>query len=264
MLRTLRDSDFSAILAAFTSAFSDYVVPLTPTAEQLREMMARRGFVPELSVGWFEGEEIASFVLNAWSGDSGYNMGTGTRPSHRKKGLSRRLMERSFELLRDRGAARYVLEVIESNEPAAALYRHTGFAETRRFQCWSYSGPGDGIGTVENPDWNLYRGWWDVQPSWQNSVESVLRARDRYLVVGDHRGYAVVFPSNGDLAQLAVHGAHRRRGIGRRLLGAAAAAAGKPLRILNIDDSDPEIARFLESCGAVRTVRQIEMVVASC
>ena len=51
----------------------------------------------------------------------------------------------------------------------------------------------------------------------------------------------------------------RRRGVGTRLLQSAAAIAGKPLRILNVDTRDEGIAAFLAALGAQRFVRQIEM-----
>jgi GNAT superfamily N-acetyltransferase len=102
--------------------------------------------------------------------------------------------------------------------------------------------------------------WWTVQPSWQNSTASIARAQSPHVVLGDADGYAIVFPENGDLAQLAVRPEARRRGIGRALLEEAAAVAGKPLRIMNVDERDAGIAAFLEKAGAKRTVRQLEMV----
>ena len=52
-------------------------------------------------------------------------------------------------------------------------------------------------------------------PSWQNSVASIRRANEPFVVIGDERGAAVVFPSNGDVPLLAVAPEHRRRGLGR-------------------------------------------------
>ncbi|MDP9195009.1 MAG: GNAT family N-acetyltransferase, partial [Acidobacteriota bacterium] len=101
--------------------------------------------------------------------------------------------------------------------------------------------------------------WSDVQPSWQNSTASIRRARDRYVELCDDNGYAIVFPSIGDVPQFAVRREVRRRGIGARLLQSAAEIAGKPLRILNVDSRDEGIAAFLTALGAQRFVRQIEM-----
>jgi ribosomal protein S18 acetylase RimI-like enzyme len=62
-------------------------------------------------------------------------------PSRRRGGLARQTMEHSFELLRNAGATRYVLEVLDPNVAAAALYRDVGFAETRRLDCWTLEVP---------------------------------------------------------------------------------------------------------------------------
>jgi ribosomal protein S18 acetylase RimI-like enzyme len=78
-------------------------------------------------------------------------------------------------------------------------------------------------------------------------------------VLGNEDAYAVLFPGNGDLAQLAVRPEARRRGLGTALLHEAATVAGKPLRIMNVDERDRGIANFLERAGAIRTVRQLEM-----
>ena len=51
IVRTLREDEFDAIHRAFVDAFSDYVVPMHPTQDALREMFTRRGWVPELSSG---------------------------------------------------------------------------------------------------------------------------------------------------------------------------------------------------------------------
>ena len=80
-----------------------------------------------------------------------------------------------------------------------------------------------------------------------------------YVVLGDDDGYAIVFPSTGDLPQLAVRREARRRGVGTRLIRAAASIAEKPLRIINVDVRDEGIAAFLDTLGAQRFIRQIEM-----
>ena len=100
----------------------------------------------------------------------------------------------------------------------------------------------------------------DIEPAWQNSDGSIARAKAPYVTIGDDRGYAILFPNNGDLAQLAVRRDQRRRGIGTKLLQSAAAIAGKPLRIMNVDERDLGIAAFLEHNGATKTVRQLEMI----
>ncbi len=261
VIRTLTADDFDAVFAAFVEAFSDYVVKLAPTREQLAEMTARRGYVPEASVGAFEDERLVAFTLNGIDGDAGYDTGTGVVPSHRRKGLAKEMMERSCALLRERGCKRYVLEVIDANQKAHELYRSLGFEETRGLQCWSFEVQGaEGRAQRADEASRSFDDAEDIEPSWQNSLSSIARAQDTHVTLALEHGHAIVFPGNGDLPRLLVEREHRRRGIGTRLLHAAAQTAGKPLRIMNVDERDRGIAAFLEAVGAKRTVRQLEMV----
>ncbi|MEO8380173.1 MAG: GNAT family N-acetyltransferase [Acidobacteriota bacterium] len=266
VIRPLTAKDFDAVYRGFVEAFSDYVVPLAPSPGQLREMLTRRGWIPEVSVGAFEGERMVAFTLNALEGERGYDSGTGVVPAYRRQGMARELMERSFTLLQERGARQYVLEVIDDNTRAAALYLALGFVESRGLQCWRHewrvAGGRGQAGEVPEPaqPLSVWASWRDVTPSWQNSDASLARAEDPHVVLGHSDGYAVVFPSTGDLTQLAVRREARRTGVGTRLLQAAEAVAGKPLRIMNVDDGNPGIARFLEQSGAIRTVHQLEMI----
>ena len=266
-MRTLTRADFDALHTAFVEAFSDYVVKFAPSREQLAEMLTRRGYVPEASVAELEGERIVAFTLNGIDGTDAYDTGTGVVPSHRRRGLGRTMLDFLEPVLRERGCTRYVLEVLEANAAAHALYLRAGFVEERGLQCWSYEmgrmgrmGPmgsaPHGSHSSHSSHWSH---WWSIQPSWQNSPNSIARSTDHHVLLGNENAYAILFPSNGDLAQLAVRPEARRRGIGTRLLEEAAAVAGKPLRIMNIDERDEGIARFLEHAGATRMVRQIEM-----
>jgi ribosomal protein S18 acetylase RimI-like enzyme len=256
-IRSLKGIDYDVMTEAFNDAFSDYAIPAHYTIEYLRSLVLRRGYRPDLAAGAFDGQRLVGFVFNCLDGDEAYNGGTGVVISHRRRGIARQLMQRSIETL---PAKRYILEVIETNERAAALYRDLGFVETRRLQCWTYSilsakreGP--------PPSLEQIHFWCDMPLSWQNSVASIRRAVEPYVIVGDERGGAVVFPSNGDVPLLAVDPPHRRKGLGRALLAAAHEVAGKRLRIMNIDDGATGIAAFLERCGAQKLVRQIEMSV---
>ncbi len=266
MFRTLSDGDFDAVVACFNEAFSDYVVRFSLTSAQLREICARRAVDFELSVGAFDRDQLVGFTLNGFDGETAYDSGTGVIPSHRRKGLARGMMEHIMPILRDTGARRHLLEVIETNTRAIALYESLGFTTTRPMTCWKYE---TGKATAD-ADIRLiqagdsFEGFLDVAPSWQNSTASVQRARDPRIILGVFEGhllagYAVVFPLTHDLAQLGVRRSHRHRGIGASLLERAAAEAGGMLRILNVDGRDEGIEAFLRARGAEQFIRQREM-----
>jgi ribosomal protein S18 acetylase RimI-like enzyme len=260
VIRPLTAADFDAVHAAFVAAFSDYVVPFSPTREQLSEMFTRRGWVPEASIAAFDGDQIVAFTLNGVEGDRAYDTGTGVVPTHRRHGLGRKVMRACYSVLRERGCSEYVLEVLEANERAYALYLAEGFVVSRGLQCWKFEAQGlTGSEALSPCAFEPLSLWHDVQPSWQNSSASIARAIDTHVTLGNDDGYVIVFPNTGDVPQLAVRPEARRKGLGTRLLHAAASLAGKPLRIMNVDDRDLGIAAFLEHAGATRFVRQLEM-----
>jgi ribosomal protein S18 acetylase RimI-like enzyme len=257
-VRPLTGVPFDEIFECFVAGFSDYVVKFQPSRFDLEEMLTRRGWVPELSAGAFEAGRLVAFTLNCVDGDRAYDSGTAVIPSHRRRGLSRATIELSFELLAPRT---YILEVLQNNPAAVALYESLGFQHTRPFQVWTFSSSSPTrITELANPDLDLIRSWCDIVASWQNDVPSIRRARDTYVVLGNDECAAVFFPRTGDVPLLAVAPHARRQGLGIRLLNAAATRANKPLRLVNIDDRNAEIAAFLESSGATRLVRQWEMV----
>lgn len=245
MTRTLIADDFDVVHAAFVEAFSDYVIKLSPTREQLAEMLTRRGYVPEASIGMFDDTRLVAFTLNGVERERAYDSGTGVVPTHRRRGLGRRVMEASFEVLRERGCREYVLEVIDSNRAAIELYRSLGFVERRGLQCWTYAS-GDG---GQSHDLGGLKAAAPEEPSWQHSDASMARAQDHHLVLD---GGSILFPSTGELVLRGV--------LTAGLLTAAAAASGKPLRILNVDERNGEVAELFEAAGATRTVRQLELV----
>jgi len=256
-IRSLAGVSFETMTEAFNDAFSDYDIPAKYTTEYLTNLVIRRGYRPDLALGAFDGDRLVGFVFNCLDGQEAYNSGTGTAISHRRRGIARQLMQRSIETL---PAKRYILEVIDTNTRAEALYRELGFVETRRLQCWTFRSAAALPPLSKRQQaaaLQSIRSWYDFAPSWQNEVASIRRASEPYIIIGDENCGAVVFPSNGDVPLLAVNPSARRRGLGRALLEEAAARVGKPLRIMNVEDS---VAGFLERCDAQKFVRQIEMV----
>lgn len=268
-IRSLAGVGWEPLAAAFNAAFADYVVPMVITPAGLAAMQRRRGYAAEASFGAFDrgSGELVGFVLTCLGEGRAYNSGTGVVPAHRRGGLARRLVEEVIAHVGGR-AGSYVLEVIETNAPAAALYRALGFVERRRLQVWTYAAPAGApaaaaaaaaVPELAAPELAAIAADADAELPWQSSLASLRRASDPYVALGDDRGAAIVFPGSGDLPLLTVRRDARRRGHGTRLFAAAAARAGRPIRTM-VDDADAGIAAFLEAAGAARLVRQLEMV----
>ena len=82
-----------------------------------------RGFV------WEEDGRIAAAVIVAREGGTpSWSVGmVGVLPEYRRRGLARKLLERSLEYLREREADKTTLGVIDRNVPAYSLYKSLGF-----------------------------------------------------------------------------------------------------------------------------------------
>lgn len=257
-IRNLAGQSWETLANAFNDAFSDYDIPAKYTPQYVEQMVTRRGYRPDLAAGAFDADRLVGFVFNALDGDRAYNSGTGVVRSHRRQGIAKQLMEHSIATL---PAREYVLEVIETNTRAHALYVSLGFEERRRFQCWTYEAPQrEKMTELANVDYDAMLAWADVEPSWQNSPTSIRRTIEPHCVLGNDDCAAVLVTSSGDVPLLVVRPDARRKGLGTHLLNACATRANRPLRLMNIDDRATGIVDWIDSRGAKRFVRQIEMV----
>ena len=71
---------------------------------------------------------------------SAYDTFTGVRPNWRGRRLAGRMFEFAREQLEQRGVRRFLLEVIETNEPAIRAYERAGFTTRRRLECYELAG----------------------------------------------------------------------------------------------------------------------------
>ena len=76
---------------------------------------------------------------------------------------------------------------------------------------------------VDKPDWKLFKTFWDIYPSWQNSIDSVKRTIDDFEIFAAFDkekciGYLILETNTGDVPQLSIHKDYRRKGIGSSLI----------------------------------------------
>jgi ribosomal protein S18 acetylase RimI-like enzyme len=114
--------------------------------------------------------------------------------------------------------------------------------------------------------WDLLQTFWDFEPSWQNSVDSVTAVPETLAAVaamaeGRVVGYGIVEPRTGDMPQLAVDPAWRGKGIGRALLGALAGQTeAENLVVLNVEETSDAANAFAEAVGLAPYTAQYEML----
>ncbi|MEO0980250.1 MAG: GNAT family N-acetyltransferase [Pseudomonadota bacterium] len=265
------------LCGAMNAAFSDYVVPLSLTEDKFLEFQMQRGFSGEHSFVAMAGADIAAFwfssaPLPAYENHA-YTLSVGTVPAHRRKGLSRQLLQKVIERQKPDGGRGLQLEVITTNEKAANAYRDFGFQVRRTLRVCRTTGKG--LDFAEEPEFDLENipvdqlpgdesAFFDTQPTPQNSRAALraLQGRSHVLGVladGSLVGWGASY-ADGSVAQIAVHRQFRRRGAGRVLLdGLRRAAGADQLTFVNVDTAAEGVNAFLDRAGAEDRVHQLEM-----
>lgn len=125
---------------AFVDAFSDYQVKMDLPFWRFQQMLQRRGYHPEISMGAFKDERMVGFVINglrSWKGKTtAYDLGTGVVEDCRRQGITSDLLLNIQKLLKEKNVEQYLLEVIQSNESAVQLYSKQNFKIQREFSCF--------------------------------------------------------------------------------------------------------------------------------
>lgn len=136
-----RDIDGVAAVAevAFAGEMARRGVNLSEEIRQVRRIIpvvfflgSFSKFVRYMMMGyvWEIDGRIASVVLFHPQGNDKsrwYISTVATHPEHRRRGLARRLIERSIERARELGAKVFILDVLSNNPPAYNLYQNLGF-----------------------------------------------------------------------------------------------------------------------------------------
>ncbi len=277
-IRTLEQIPFEQLFGAFEAAFADYDVRFD--ADEFSAMLRRRGFDPRLSFAAFDGDRIAAFLLNGIGLHEGiptaYDTGTGCVRRYRGRGLASQLFRAAAPQLREAGIRRYLLEVLQHNTRALALYRKLGFETVRDLNCYRqpkaevrFPAEDSAACTVAPLDPARIaeaEAFDDFAPSWQNSLDSIRRAggdlRAFGAFAGDELvGYGICDPASGDLTRLATAPAFRRRGIATRLLRVMLQELRcGALKLLNADPACDSLHAFLTARGIELANRQHEMI----
>lgn len=277
-IKSLHKIGFDIISAAFEKAFATYDVQIN--REELRAMLKRRGFNPNLSFAAFNGNEIVAFTLNGIGQFGGqptaYDTGTGTISDYRGKGLASKIFEYSLPYLKKAGVRQYLLEVLQHNSKAVSVYTKLGFETVREFNYFNqknreidnkikYSDTFT-IKEIGIENLNSVSSFWDFYPSWQNDMESVRRVSDGFVVLGAFAasklvGYCVFESLSGDITQLAVDKPYRRKGIGSLLLKEMVGLnKAESIKVINTDINCNSITCFLESKNITLKGKQFEMI----
>ena len=274
--RILNKTSIETLHKVFCNAFSDYQVKMDLPIWKFKQMLQRRGYDPEMSIGAFKDEMLVGFVLNGfrnWNEKSTvYDLGTGVTAEYRRQGITSNMLLNIKKVLKQKQVEQYLLEVIKSNTSAVELYKKQGFEIQREFQCFQLDkNKYNPITTykVEHVDRINLRQlteFWDFKPSWQNSIDSISAIPEVFLysiVRFDNTivGYGIIDKRTGDIPQIAVNKHYRGKGIARTIItDLIENTESYKISVLNVDDESKCTKDFLIKLGFEHIVGQYEML----
>jgi len=280
-IKTLNEISIEQIHETFTKAFADYVESFELTHDQLKYMIERRGYSPNLSFGAFNENDLVGFTLNGIGESNGeltaYDAGTGIIKEFRKKGIATKMFNESLPVLRENNVTQYLLEVIKTNSGAYDLYKKAGFKVTREFDYYISSKDKIEINQdklnhdfqikeITNPIWDELKTFWDFEPSWQNFIDSVKRKIDYFKVLGifdknNLAGYGIIEKHTGDIPQFAITQQYRRKGLATTLFKHLLEYnEADTLKFVNTDAAYEPFKKFVESISLPPGLGQYEMI----
>lgn len=280
-MNTLARVSLETIRSTFSLAFSDYELPVYLTGDALREMIISRDISMEKSVGCFDGDALVGFILCGFrekaEGATLYDAGTGVLPSYRGKHIGSGMLEWLLQAARKQGIERFLLEVLEHNEPAIHLYEKHGFVKTRRLRCYRIN-----KNHIPKPMVDAcchfrplskeqflqldHAKYLSGAPSWQNDIPSVLNNWERLAALAVMRdesvaGFGLVHRIKGDLPILAVPDKIEcsEKMTGMLISALAPLTESDKLSLLNVEEGS-SLHRHLENEGWKNFVNQFEML----
>jgi len=280
-IKSLSGVTLQDIHDAFVNAFSDYVEPFNLSYEQLKYMIERRGFDLELSFGAFNDDQLVGFTLNgigSWNGElTAYDTGTGIIKEFRRKGIATNLFNESLPILRENNISQYLLEVIRTNKSAHELYRKAGFNVTREFDYFTSTKEKISIDKnkmnnnypikeIKKPNWELFKTFWDFIPSWQNSIDSINRKSEYFIILGlfdkdSVVGYGIIEKETGDIPQLSIDKRYRRNGLATTLFhNLLQYSETDKIKIINTPNTFFPFKNFAKSINLTAGFGQYEML----
>lgn len=279
---TLESTNLLTIHHTFLEAFSDYQMQVNLSFSDFQIMMKRNGFVPVISLGAFSksNNEHVGFILNGlrqWNGKlTAYDTGTGVISDYRRQGITSGLFAEVLNILAQQNVEQYLLEVLKDNTVAFELYQNQGFLVTRTFSIYQLNkitNPLDLaindielVSQINSEEWEILKSFWDFNPSWQNSINSINTVPEKFAyAVLRHGtkpiGYGIVDKETGNVPQFAVLQEYRRQGIATRILAALMQNTKSDiLRFVNVDDTSQNTRDFLYHIGSENIGGQYEMI----
>lgn len=188
----------SALTLLWRDVYANYPAALPFTEDELARFIRMSGIDLGASRIAYLDDTPIGLSLAAHLDDRAWIGGFGIAANHRLKGIGLTLMQNQIRLLEAMAIRQIRLEVLMSNH-ARRMFKHAGFADCR--QLCSFNSPAVGKGhdslvplsPQELPALHRRMHVTSSAPTWQKSIECVMRAveRDQLNVVGMKDGTGI-------------------------------------------------------------------------
>lgn len=273
-IKTLENTSIATICATFNLAFSDYIVPMQITEEQLGKKMCIENIKLEYSVGAFENNELIAFILHGHDVLNGkqllYNGGTGVIPAKRGNKLTLKLYEFIIPQLRQKEISTVTLEVITTNIPAINSYKKAGFTIVRELICYKSILATQNKSTFQvqvlvELEREKLTSFWDWIPTWQNYCSAIENSKKEHVAFGIYEknnliGYIIFNSLRNRVLQFAVDKEHRNKGVASQLFNYIFNNYNSEISLINIESTALQTISFLKNNNFQQTIVQYEMV----
>jgi ribosomal protein S18 acetylase RimI-like enzyme len=244
----------------FTASFEGYAMPMEIDEPTFRRMAELFDFDLDASRVALRGGRPIGLVNLGVRKPTGWIGGMGVIPDERRRGIGELLMRAVHHAARERGVRESLLEVIDSNAPAIALYEKLGYVHVRDLELWRLDSGATAGAAREVPAADAHARVRELRLApepWQRAdvvMERVLAIEPRHGL--ETAGGAAVLRVTGQ-AVVVEQIAARDAGAARELL-AGALRLGRPVRLTNLPAGDPVGDAFRE-LGASLDLRQHEL-----
>ena len=270
MTETLRltataELGFDALAALFNEAYQGYDVPMHVDPGAVAFMHETFDLVPERSCLAWDGDRPVGLVFLGVRGTRGWVGGMGVTPAARRRGIGERLMRQVIDHAREAGVRTLLLEVLETNTGAKALYEKLGFRTLRKLEVLAWDGvPPPAVPGVAASDPHVARrrilATRRGEEPWQRADETVDRldvSTPALRAVSSPTGDAIYRVTEGRASVLQMEA--RDADAAGALLDAIRAKPDVVLvRFMNVP-SDHPASQALLNRGATRIASQWEM-----
>ncbi len=280
--RFLSECTDTELYVTFLEAFSDYAIDMSyMNGESYMNRSYKNGLDRGVSVAVFDEGRMVGFTLigvDLWKNEfTAFDIGTGIIKEYRNRGIAKEMFKFAIPKLKEKGIQKFVLEVIQDNEPAIKAYKKTGFEIVREFDCFElkldnahikeFSGEELTIKPIKKDQLLKYESYLDWQPSWENSFASTKRIPDDVMLLvakyeSQDAGILVYYPALNWIMCLAVNRSFRRKGVASFLLKNIVEKIKNNVsivKLINVQNTDEAMTSFLKQTGFEVYVKQFEM-----